>query len=113
MIQLCKSLPSDQTFALFVDNFFTSVKLFKALKTIIIETCGTAKVGSGFPTQLVRLRASVTKEKHWGKMNLMTVESNKKMNIEDGDVLCMTWVDLNIVQYMIIMHIIDEMRDIT
>ncbi len=113
VIQLCKNLSSNQIYALFVDNFFISVKLFKALKIMNIEACETTKVESGFLTQLIRLRAAATKEKHWGKMSLMIVESNKKMNIEKENVLCMIWVDLNIVQYMITMHIIEEMRDIT
>jgi hypothetical protein len=55
-----------------------------------IETCETAKVESEFPTELIRLRAAATKKKHWGKMNLMITPINKKMNIEDEDVLCMT-----------------------
>jgi hypothetical protein len=40
----------------------------------------------------------------------MTVRSDKKMKIDDGDVLCMAWVDLNTVQYMTTMHTIDEMQ---
>ena len=48
VIQLCKDLPPANKFVLFVDNFFTNTRLFKALKTMIIGTCGTAKAGSGF-----------------------------------------------------------------
>jgi hypothetical protein len=64
MIQLCKSLSANQSYALFVDNFFTSAKLFKALKTLNIEACETAKVESEFSKQLIRLRAAATKKKH-------------------------------------------------
>jgi hypothetical protein len=64
MIQLCKCLSADQSHALFVDNFFISAKLFKALKTLNIEASETAKVESGFLKQLIRLRAAATKEKH-------------------------------------------------
>jgi hypothetical protein len=46
-------------------------------------------------------------------MDLMITERSQKMNIDEEDILCMTWVDLNIVQYMIIMHTIDEMKKIT
>jgi hypothetical protein len=112
-IQLCKSLPSIRSYGLFLDNFFTNARLLKALKTLNIGACGTAKVESGFPTNLVRLRAAATKEKHWGKMGLMTIEVNKKMNIDEGDVLCMTWVDLNTVQFMTTMHTIDDLKKVT
>jgi hypothetical protein len=45
-------------------------------------------------------------------MSLMTVKSNKKTNIDDGDVLCMTWVDNNTVKYMATIHTIDEMKKV-
>jgi hypothetical protein len=82
------------------------------LKTIGTGVCGTAKVKSGYPTESVAIRAAATKQKDWGKMGLMTVKSDKKMNIDDGDVLCMAWVDLNTVQYMTTVHSIDEMKTI-
>jgi hypothetical protein len=40
----------------------------------------------------------------------MTVKSDMKMKIDDRDVLCMAWVNLNTVQYMTTMHTIDEMQ---
>ncbi len=113
IIQLCKNLSANHTQVLFVDNFFINVKLFKALKIINIETCQMTKVESKFSTELIRLRAAATKKKHWRKMRLMITSLNKKMNIKNENVLCMIWIDLNIVQYMIIMHIIDEMKQIT
>ncbi len=58
----------------------------------------------------MKIRSAVIKQKDWDKMRLMTIKSNKKMNLDDEDVLCMTWVNNNIVQYMIIIHIIDEMK---
>ena len=110
VIQLCKSLPNHLRFMLFVDNFFTNVQLFKALRTLNIGACGTAKVGSGFPIELVQIRAAATKQKDWGKLGLMTNSSNEKMNIDEGEVLCMAWVDLNTVQYMTTTHTIDGMK---
>ncbi len=64
MIQLCKNLFANQSHVLFVDNFFISTKLFKALKILNIEACETTKVESEFLKQLIRLRAAVTKKKH-------------------------------------------------
>jgi hypothetical protein len=43
----------------------------------------------------------------------MIIEINKKMNIDEEDVLCMIWVNLNIVQFMITMHIINDLKKMT
>jgi hypothetical protein len=44
-------------------------------------------------------------------MKLMITETNKTSNIDEDDVLCMIWMNLNIVQYMITMHIINEIKE--
>ncbi len=61
------------------------------------EACGMAKVGSGYPAELMTIRAAATKQKDWGKRGLMIVKSDKI--IGDEDVLCMTWVNLNTVSH--------------
>ena len=109
VIQLCKCLENSIGSVCFVDTFFTNARLFKALKSMGIGACGTAKIGCGFPLELVRLRAAATKQKDWGEMGLMTIQKDEKMNIEDGDVLCMAWVDLNTVLFMTTNHTVDEM----
>jgi hypothetical protein len=76
-----------------------------------IEICDTIKVNNDFLMKLMIIRAAAIKSKDWDKMNLMTIKSNKL--IDDENVLCMTWMNLNIVQYMIIIHIIDEMKKMT
>ena len=86
--------------------------LFKALKTMNIGACRTAKAGSGFPDQLLRMLMAATKQTDWGKMGLMTTESSKKFGVDDGDILCMAWVDLNTVQYMTTCLTVDEMKTI-
>ena len=97
---------------MFVDNFFTNTRLFNALKTINIGACGTAKAGSGFSDQLLRMRVAATKQTDWWEMGLMTTESSKKFGVDDGDILYMAWVDLNTVQYMTTCHIFAEMKTI-
>lgn len=72
-----------------MDNFFTNSRLFKALKTLSIEACGTAKVKSGYPIELIQIRAAATKQKDWGKMDLMTIKSNEKNNVDEAEILCM------------------------
>jgi hypothetical protein len=44
-------------------NFFTNVRLFKALENMSIGACGTAKVGNGYPKEFVAIRAAATKQK--------------------------------------------------
>ena len=77
-----------------------------------IGACGTAKAGCGFPMELLRLRAAATKNKDWGEKALMTVKADKKLNIEEGDVLCLAWVDLNTVQFMTTTHTIEDLSTV-
>ena len=75
VIQLCKTVENSKGIVCFVDNFFTNARLFKVLKTMNVGACGTAKVGCGYPLELVRLRATATKQKDWGKMGIMTIQN--------------------------------------
>ncbi len=111
IIQLCKNLSSDFDYVLFMNNFFSNVRLFKILRMMKIEICDTIKINNDFLMKLMIIHATAIKLKNWSKMNLMTIKSNKL--IDDENVLCMTWMNLNIVQYMIIIHIIDEMKKMT
>ncbi len=113
IIQLCKSLSSIRSYELFLDNFFINARFLKVLKTMNIEICEIIKIESDFFINLVRLRTAITKKKHWKKMKLMIIEINKKMNIDKENILCMIWVNLNIVQFMIIMHTIDDLKKMT
>jgi hypothetical protein len=113
IIQLCKNFFSIRLYELFLDNFFINARLFKVLKTMNIEICETIKVESDFSTNLMRLRIAVTKKKHWKKIKLMIIEINKKMNIDEENILYMIWMNLNIVQFMIIMHTINDLKKMT
>jgi hypothetical protein len=110
IIQLCENFSSDLDFVLFTNYFFTNARLFKALRMRSIETCDTINIDSNYLIELMRIETAVIKQKDWDKMSLMTVKSDKKMNIDDEDVLCITWVNNNIVQYMIIIYTVDEMK---
>ena len=101
VIQLCKTLPEPLNYTLFCDNFFTSTKLFKALRSLGIAACGTAKKGSGFPVKLLALRDVAIKSKHWGLRASTTVD----------EVLCLGWVDNNTVQLMTTRHHPRELDD--
>ena len=101
VIQLCKQLPpAFGEYILYTDNFFTSTKLFKALRTLGIGACDTAKSGSGYPPSLLAIRDATTKKNNWG------LEAH---TVVDG-VLCMAWVDLNTVQLMTIAYNISDIK---
>ncbi len=68
------------------------------------------KINNDYLIELMRIRIVVIKQKDWDTMSLMTVKSDKKMNIDDEDVLCMTWINNNIVQYMIIIYTVEKMK---
>jgi hypothetical protein len=110
--QFCKTFSSHLNCVLFDDNFFINALLFKDLITMNIRICDTIKINSDNFIELIIIRATVIKQKDWDKMRLMIVKSDKKMNIDDENVLCMIWLNLNIVQYMIKMQIIDEIKTI-
>ena len=101
VIQLCKQLPpSSGGYILYTDNFFTSTKLFKALRTLGIGACGTAKSGSGYPPSLLAVRDATTKKNNWGLKAHTVVD----------EVLCMAWVDLNTVQLMTTAYDISDIK---
>jgi hypothetical protein len=83
------NLPDYETlkYVVFLNNFFINTRLFKALKTVGIEACGTAKSGCNYSTDLLRLRAAATKNKNWGERTIITVKKDKL--IEEGNILCM------------------------
>ena len=66
VLQLAKSLPQPYSHMVYMDNFFTNVKLYTALKELGIGACGTAKNGSGCPPELVTFREMLTKKNNWG-----------------------------------------------
>ncbi len=60
-----------------------------------IEVCDTIKINSDFSIELIIIRAAAIKQKDWGKQSLMTMKFDKI--IDDENILCMIWIDLNIV----------------
>ena len=94
VLQLAKSLPKPYSHVVYMDNLFTNVKLYTALKELEIGACGTAKNGSGFPPELLTFREVLTKKNNWGMKAYFTVE----------EVLCLAWQDNNTVQLMTTVH---------
>ena len=53
VLQLAKSLPKPYSYVVYMDNFFTNVKLYTALKELGIGACRTAKNESRFSPELL------------------------------------------------------------
>ena len=101
VIQLCKQLSSAfDEYILYTDNFFTSTKLFKTLRTFDIDACDIAKSGSEYSFSLFAIRDVITKKNNWG------LKTHTVMN----EVLCMIWVDFNTMQLMTIVYNISDIK---
>lgn len=83
--RLYESLPASQGYVVFIDNFFTNVKLLIALRELGIGVCGIAKAGSGYPIELLEIQELSTKKNDWGIKEYTTASK---------DVLCLVWQDL-------------------
>ena len=102
IIQLCKQLSSaSDEYILYTDNFFTSTKLFKTLRTLDIRACDTAKSDSEYSVSLLTIRDAITKKKNW---------ELKTHTVVDEKILCMIWVDLNTMQLMTTAYDISDIK---
>ncbi len=75
-----------------------------------IAVCDMIKMSNDFLNELITIRTAAMKQKDWSKQKLMTMKSDKKININDENVLRMIWINLNIVQYMIIVYTINKIK---
>ena len=77
---LIKKLPSNQSFNIFMDNYFSSIKLFKFLREKGIGACGTVRTNSsGFPP-ILKIK---NKNLEWDTLSGVVVD----------DVLAVLWMD--------------------
>lgn len=83
---------------LFLDNFFVNTKLGKVLYRLGVGVSDTAAAKSGFSKNLLALRDCTKKSTYWGQMAIHAV---------CREVLCLAWVDSNVVQFMTTAHSID------
>ena len=101
IIQLCKQLSSAfDEYILYIDNFFTSIKLFKTLRTLGIDACDIAKSNSEYSFSLLAIRDVITKKNNWGLKTHTVID----------EMLCMIWVDLNTMQLMTIAYNISDIK---
>ena len=78
-----------------MNNYFTSVPLFKLLREHGYGACGTTRPTSkDFPSQLQQLRKDSSSSIPWGKTYAMVVDN----------VLCLSWQDNNLVLTLSTVH---------
>ena len=100
VVELLKTFPTPWMSTVFVDNFFSSTKLFTYLKTIGFAACGTSKAGSGINIDQVALKIVSTKKDNWG---LQTITTSP-----DDQVLNMSWQDNNTVLLLTTAHEVQD-----
>ncbi|EEA19858.1 hypothetical protein EYB26_002367 [Talaromyces marneffei] len=99
--ELVQTLPKDnKTYDLYLDNYFTSVNLFKALREIQVGARGTTRPHKEFPNLLKKL-------KDLGSY----IPYHKVCAIPVNDVLCVAWQDNNIVLALTTIHTVDQTDD--
>jgi hypothetical protein len=76
-----------------MDNYFSTVGLFKILRDIQCGACGTTRRQGGIPSQLVELRDHI-KSILWGRL----------YSSEAQGVLCLAWQDSNVVLLLSTIH---------
>ncbi|KAI3655789.1 hypothetical protein MP638_005583 [Amoeboaphelidium occidentale] len=101
VLTLSRTLPKGH-FDIYMDNYFTSVKLFSKLRSEGIGACGTVRASSGnFPPSLRGVRDQRGLRAEWGKLGGVVV----------NDVMVAAWVDNNIVYMLSTIHTIHKPAD--
>src|SRR5882757_2120692 len=104
--QMARQLPQipGSFFTIYLDNYFTSIPLFRKLRAINIGAVGTTRCGAAgteFPPLLAVLREKHCKKLPWGTLCAVAV----------NDVLCVGWQDNNLVLMLSTVHTVHEISD--
>jgi len=104
--QMARQLPQipGSYFTIYLDNYFTSIPLFRKLRAINIGAVGTTRCGAAgieFPPLLTVLREKHRKKLPWGTTCAVTVD----------DVLCIGWQDNNLVLMLSTVHTVHQAND--
>ena len=96
---LALSLPR-RRISIYMDNYFTSVPLFKELRVLEYGAIGTTRPHKEFPTKLKQLKKYTTK-----------LEWNTLLGKVVDNTLCLAWQDNNIVLALSTIHTIHKVDD--
>jgi hypothetical protein len=101
VLQMAQRLPKfpNAHYALYLDNYFTSIPLFSALRKENIGAAGTTRAsGTDFPALLIVFRKKWPAKLEWGTTVAEVV----------NDVLCIGWQDNNFVLGLSTIHTVHE-----
>jgi hypothetical protein len=105
VLQLAEELPKEEnTYSIYLDNYFTSLPLFEKLRSRHIGACGTTRphaAGVDYPIIMKKL-----KELH------SHVPYNTICAVPVGSVLCFAWQDNNIVLGLSTIHTVNQPSDL-
>ena len=91
---------SVQIYAVFMDNLFSTPKLFALLREKEIAACGTVRSNAKeFPASLA-IRGTSDKKLNWNTLGAEICAN--------GNVLALTWIDNGAVQMITTMHEVGE-----
>jgi Transposase IS4 len=84
-----------------MDNYFTSVPLFKELRNCEFGAVGTTRPHAEFPTGMKELKDRYSKKLEWNTLLAKVVQ----------DTLCLAWQDNNIVLALSTVHTVHTAKD--
>jgi hypothetical protein len=89
----CQSASQPTAYNIYMDNYFCTVSLFKALRELRCGACGTTRRQGGVRSQLDELKDHM-KSIPWGRL----------YSSEAQRVLCLAWQDNNLVLLLSTIH---------
>ena len=107
VLQLAKRLhplQDSNTYTIYLDNYFTSIKLFKELRQQGYGACGTTRPhnsGNLWPAELETMKEKHANKLPWGTLFAKAVD----------DVLCLGWIDQNCVTALSTVHTVHSAYD--
>jgi hypothetical protein len=102
--QMSKRLPKNgRVYTIYMDNLFTSVRLFRMLREAGIGACGTTRTNNdpSYPPIFPVFREKYADKLPWGTSIAVPV----------GDVLCFGWIDNNAVLALSTVHTVNDVED--
>ena len=102
MVKLLPKIPGSY-FILYLDNYFTSLSLFRKLRNIKIGACGTTRPNiEELPALFTILKKKFAKSCEWGTLFAVILST---------DVLALAWYDNNVVLALSTVHTIHRVKD--
>jgi len=96
VLQLCHTLNPEKRHVVYIDNAFSTVRLFRELQKMYVGAVGTTRINSAELPDLLKDKTMTV----WNSLTGCIATTSKARSREcqsEGDVLCLRWEDNNIV----------------